>query len=172
MTGAVCKFIVPSSISFSTTSLIHLSPAGLWWVLLLTDRHVRIIVTRCVRNGAATPMPAPPEETTDDHERPRQFLRISQRGQLKGCDLIVSAHNCSVVGRTARITGRRSRKRLGMPLGLEQSPYAAVPLDLQARFEPGARLYVLSMIGTSRSGSSLFITYSSTSHRIRSGNSE
>ena len=51
-------------------------------------------------------------------------------------------------------------------------PYAAAPLRWHCPSELGASLYARSMIGTSRSGSSLFITYSSTNHRIRSGISQ
>jgi len=47
--------------------------------------------------------------------------------------------------------------------------YAAATQRWHRVSERGPSLYVRSMIGTSRSGSSLFITYSSTNPRIRPG---
>ena len=50
-----------------------------------------------------------------------------------------------------------------------QNSYAAATQRWHRCSERGPSLYIRSMIGTSRSGSSLFITYSSTNHRIRPG---
>ena len=54
----------------------------------------------------------------------------------------------------------------------KQSPYAAAPLCWNRSRERGASLCARSMISNSRSGISLFITYSSTNQRIRPGISE
>ena len=50
--------------------------------------------------------------------------------------------------------------------------YAAAPLLCHRLSDCGRSLYARSMIGTSRSGSALFITYSSTNHKIRPGISQ
>jgi hypothetical protein len=65
--------------------------------------------------------------------------------------------------RENRTTDRTSRRH---------GPNAAAPLGCRPSSERGARLQARSMTGTIRSGSSLFITYSSTNHRIRAGISE
>src|SRR5208337_465343 len=70
------------------------------------------------------------------------------------------------------LVGSPPRKLPSTMTSKRQSSYAAAPLRWHRLSDCGRSLYARSMIGTSRSGSSLFITYSSTNHKIRSGISQ